>query len=428
MRHLARARLETLHAQSFHAQSFRARPVAATAALLAALAIVVVGCAADGPIVIGGVVPRSGPASLYGESVERGMVLAIDELRAAHQRGEFPLALALELRDSGSDPEQAAAALEELFDAGARAAVGGVTAAETHAMAAVADREKRVVVSPTARGGASAPSESAESAGASRYVFRLFPSLDREGSKLASFAALELRLRRSAVVAPTGDGAAGDSFTQEFERNRGEVVSRISYGDPATDGERIVKEVLASRPQAVLVSGPGEPVAEIVAGLQSRGYRGALLTTSSFAAPKVVAAAGRHAEGVLLARPTYDSASRRPAVRAFVAAFEKRHGETPDLWAAYGYDAVRVLAAAMVKAPSPRDAWVGLRGLTEYEGVTGHIQFDEAGDIAAFPRVYVVSKGKMKELAEMEGAERRRIINRLASAASPDRTPVRLPS
>jgi branched-chain amino acid transport system substrate-binding protein len=299
-----------------------------------------------------------------------------------------------------------------------------VTPAETDALAEVAEREHRVLVSPTAR----ARAVSTEgTAGASRYVFRLFPSIDREGSKLASFAALELDVERSAVVAPAGDGFAADSFAQEFERNRGRVVSTVTYRRK-DDDERIAQDVMKSRPQAVMVAGSGPRVAGIVAGLHERGFRGAVLTTSSFAAPDVMKAAGRHAEGVLLARPVFDVTSKRETVRAFVEAYRARFEAEPDLWAAYGYDGVRVLAAALEAAPSRREAWAGMRGLTDHEGVTGHIQFDEAGDVAAFPRVYVVSKGAMKEIAEMAAPERRQVMQRLALAMASDRAAARLPS
>jgi branched-chain amino acid transport system substrate-binding protein len=420
------------------------RAIFATSRARAALVVVAalpiaIGCAEEGPVRIGAVVPRTGEASAHGESVERGMALAVAELRAAHQRGELALDYELEVRDSASDPEQAATALQQLFDDGATVAVGGVTPAETDAMGEVAEQEKRVLVSPTAR--ARAATEAAE---ASRYVFRLFPSVDREGSKLASFAALELEVERSAVVAPAGDGFAADSFAQEFERNRGRVVSTVTYRDgvrTASDGgrcqrcpdgrnddERIVEDVMKSRPQAVMVAGSGARVAGIVAGLHERGFRGAVLTTSSFASPDAMKAAGRHAEGVLLARPVFDVESDRKSVRAFVEAYRARHDQEPDLWAAYGYDAVRVLAAALEAAPSRREAWAGMRGLTDYEGVTGHLQFDETGDVAAFPRVYVVSKGAMKEIAEMAGPERRQVLQRLALAVTSDRGSARLPS
>lgn len=377
-----------------------------------ALLPLVLGCGAGEPVRVGGVLPLAGAAGIYGRSVERGMTIAAEELRSEARRGRVPFEVVLDVRDSASQPQRAAAALEELFEEGAVAAVGGVTSAEALAMIDVADDARRVVISPAAR--------SPELEGASRYLFRLFPSVDREGSKLASFAALELGIDRSVLVAPRGDRSAADSFAQEFERNRGTIVGRVSYGVFDAGKADVTREILSYRSQAVLVEGLGEPVAQIVSGLEQGGYRGAVLTTSAFAAPEVIAAAGRHAEGVLLSRPGFDPASDEPAVRRFVETYRERHGEEPGIYAAYGYDAVRVLAAALEQEGRvPRNLWQGLHALRDYEGVTGPIQFDQMNGVTAFPRVYVVSsKGELEAISKMEERRRRRLLDRIARIAS----------
>jgi ABC-type branched-subunit amino acid transport system substrate-binding protein len=64
----------------------------------------------------------------------------------------------------------------------------------------------------------------------------------------------------------------------------------------------------------------------------------------------------------------------------------------PDLYAAYGYDSLQVLAAAVEGRPAlASEVHKGLRdSITEFPGVTGAIQFDEKGDVQKFPRVYVI--------------------------------------
>jgi branched-chain amino acid transport system substrate-binding protein len=220
---------------------------------------------------------------------------------------------------------------------------------------------------------------------------------------------------------PAGDATVVDSFAQEFERNHGQVVARFRYRETDPDPDRIAAEVMAGHPQAVLVAGAGAPVSAIIAALHARGYRGAVLTTSGFGAPKFVRAAGRRAEGVLLALPIFDVASPLPAVASFVESFSARHGEPPDVWAAYGYDAVHLLATALERSRGPADVWSAMRGLSGYEGVTGSIQFDEGGAAAAFPRVHVVSGGEVRELTEMGDRQRRDLFRRLA-AVVPDRS------
>ena len=67
----------------------------------------------------------------------------------------------------------------------------------------------------------------------------------------------------------------------------------------------------------------------------------------------------------------------------FKAKYKKRFNADVQLYAPYVYDAVNVMAAAMVKANSsdPAKYLPVLAKTTDYKGVTGNIGFDEKGDV-----------------------------------------------
>ena len=67
--------------------------------------------------------------------------------------------------------------------------------------------------------------------------------------------------------------------------------------------------------------------------------------------------------------------------KQFVVAFKERYGKFPDTWAAQGYDATMLLAAAIEKAGSsnPKLISQSLRSM-EWLGVTGLHKFDKNGD------------------------------------------------
>ena len=67
----------------------------------------------------------------------------------------------------------------------------------------------------------------------------------------------------------------------------------------------------------------------------------------------------------------------------FVARYKKKYNADVQIYAPYVYDAVNVLAAAMVKAGSaePAKYLPVLAKTAGYKGVTGTITFDEKGDI-----------------------------------------------
>ena len=315
--------------------------IAAIALLL--LAAVLGGACSDEHPTLGLVLPQSGPAAIYGTSVEQGARLAYQALQAQYEKGTYPYALELRTADTGGDPDSAAHRLGVLYDDGAVAAIGAVTAGEARAMAAVASKRRRVLLEPTAS--SNDPEE------ASRYVFHLQPSATREADKIGSFAVLELGLANAAILVPRGqaDSDLVTAFRTQFERSGGQVVGTVEYA-PATGAvPDAIRQVLTTKPQAVyLAVSAADPAArEVIEALRKHNFRGAVLTTSAFAAPEVVDEIGRTGEGLILSRSAFDPDSDRPEVQEFVQAYQDAYGADPDIYAAYGYDAMMVLARAV---------------------------------------------------------------------------------
>lgn len=383
------------------------------AALLASL-LGSLACGSGEPDRVGVVLPLSGEAKVYGRSVEAGAVLAWEELaRQARGAGEGAPGFELDVRDSSSHPQRAFELAAELYDSGAIAIIGGATDAEARAMVPAADTARRVLLSPSA--------SSAELAGRSRYVFRLSPSSYRQAVKMGSFAALSLDLSKAAVLMPATESGRelGRTFGAEFERQGGEILEAVAYPEDPEEVGRFVEKALGPRPEGIYVaSSRADRVARHVVGeLARHGFRGTVMTTSAFAAPELLARTGRGTEGLVLSASPFDPASEDPRVRAFVEAYRAKHGTAPDLYAAHGYDAVMALAGARrVEDGSSRALWQGLRSLSGLQGVTGIIQFDERGNVGQFPRVWVVEKGRLHELAS-DGEKRR--VAELSGAGSP---------
>lgn len=281
-------------------------------------------------------------------------------------------------------------------------------------MVAVANGAQRVLLSPSAT--------SASVAAASRYVFRVFPSDYQQANKIGSFASLELKLANAVVVASTDPYAKElvDGFEGEFKRNGGKVLGELAYTDGKGDVRSVVRRALAHHPQAVYLATTGADRAarRVIEGLDRRGFRGVIMTTSAFAAPEVLHETGRGAEGLIFARSAFDPAQKDPRVRAFVQAYRAKYGEDPGMYAAHGYDAMMVLARTVAKEKAvPWDIWEGLKGLSGYRGVTGFIQFDEQGNAGQFPRVYVVEHGKVDEFENLREGVKRRFVRRVARLA-----------
>jgi len=85
----------------------------------------------------------------------------------------------------------------------------------------------------------------------------------------------------------------------------------------------------------------------------------------------------------------------------FKARFSKRFGYDVQIYAPYVYDAVNVMADAMVRAGSAQPAkYLPELAKSNYKGVTGTIAFDEKGDIKnGALTMFTYKGGKRSEIA-----------------------------
>jgi branched-chain amino acid transport system substrate-binding protein len=158
----------------------------------------------------------------------------------------------------------------------------------------------------------------------------------------------------------------------------------------------IADHAVTLRPDFVYLAAYAQEVASLIRDLRSHNYSGIILTTHSFTAGDTISRIGEAAEGTYYTQTTFDVEGEvQPRQQAFIDAYRARYGEAPDLYAAHGYDAFNVLLEAYRKGGTTGlSFWKGIRSVQEFPGVTGLLQFDEKGDVAKFPHVYIVADGR----------------------------------
>jgi len=214
---------------------------------------------------------------------------------------------------------------------------------------------------------------------------------------MADFAARTLKIQSVVVIAEERTYGKGVNavFQPAFEGFGGHVLEVIEIPANAVgDISGLIGRVLTLEPDAVYLVAYEAGVSAMIEELHHQHYQGKILTTSAFATPSAIAKVGQDAEGVFLTQSVFELDSEHAHVQKFVNGFEKKYGERPDIFAAHGYDAMKVLAAAVKgRAALPSEVFKGLRdAIKEFPGVTGAIQFDEKGDVPKYPRVYVIGE------------------------------------
>ncbi len=357
---------------------------------LLVLAAVVTAACGSGKLIVGVVLPETGINKGYGASLEAGIKLALDEAVAK----QTPPGIEAQYRDSLSHPEYAAKEAAELFKAGALIVIGGATSAEAKAMIPEAEKAQRVIISPSASEPALAAS--------SNLFFRTVPSDEFEGVVAADFLVKEKKARTVAILYEQGLYADGmlPVFTAEATKLGAKLGDRLQIGP--TDWDKTIGDALtASKPDAIFICAYGEEILGALTVVRNVKYAGIVCAASAIDTGDVVRRAGALAEGVFVPLVRVDTDSQKEPVKSFVQRFKaQHHGASPDIFAAYGYDAAMVALAALTGPPlkDNSELLVRIMSLGDRLGVTGKLAFDEVGNIDHHPRMHVIRSGKLEDI------------------------------
>lgn len=372
-----------------------------------------VGCAPEAPkqrLPLGVLLSVTGPLAEVGSAQLNAVQQAVGEINA--RGGVLGQELEVRFRNDGSDPDQAERLAGELVSGGATVLIGGVDS-RIALRAAAASAPRAVFLS----GSATSP---AFTGGPGGFSFRTC-ALEAGEVALHAQRARARNLSRVAIVHPEGadHAALAEAFAAAFTRAGGTVTATAAYRPGEVTYAELLRPLLATDPEVVLLDADPVAGAEIVRDfvLTEPGSPVGWLFTHSVEIPSFVVAVGQRNfsfphEGVGPGTPT----GSRYAY--FAAGFEAKYGQPPPVGAfsANVYDAVYLAAAAMEQAGSAdpaavRDALrsVSLGGMAygpadyaalieaihqhrdvNYEGASGSVDLDLHGDTSAPYDVWAV--------------------------------------
>ncbi len=349
-------------------------------------AAVAAGCSSE--VRVGAIISETGSLASYGEKVKNGLDLAAEEINAAG--GIKGGTVTLMYKDDATNEELARQAAQELIEQeGVRLIIGAISSPVTLAIAPLCERKEVILFSPSS----SAPDISE----AGEYIYRNYPSDILEGTSMAKFAR-DLGLERLAIFALDNEFGAGLKrvFTKQYESKFREVVLTCDFadGETARFKEQLPK-IRKLNPDGIYIISYVNDLAELLKVLHDSGVKAVLMGSGSVT-EDLVRLAGPAAENLVYPQPSFDVESRNPAVASFVEAYRSKYGEDPDIYAAHGYDALKLLAQAIENGGSahPDNVRIGFSSIKNYEGAAGRTAFDENGDVVRYPRMFIIRNGK----------------------------------
>jgi ABC-type branched-subunit amino acid transport system substrate-binding protein len=358
---------------------------AAALALLAAFGA----HAQDTIIKIGHSGPLSGAQAFAGKDNENGARLAVEELNAkpitvAGKKLKFELLS----EDDQGDPKAGMAAAQKLIDAGVHYVVGpynsGVAIPASRAYNDAGALVASVATNPklTQQG--------------YKGLYRVNASDTQLGSKMALYAANEMKLKNVAVI--DDRTAFGQGLAEEFKKQAkaaGMTVAGHEFtNDKAFDFTSILTKLKTKNVQAIFFGGYAPQAAPMARQMKQLGITAKLLGGDTICTAEMGKLGGDTVgENVLCSQggAILDKAATGPA---FKAKFKARFKQDADVYAAAYYDAVMLYAQGMQKANSIDAQKVqAIISAGSYQGVAGTYAFDAKGDMKQSPVTIFTFKG-----------------------------------
>jgi len=340
---------------------------------LCVVAMVFVGCKGDSDTVsIGAIFPLSGSVAFYGNESRDGALLAIEEINAAG--GLLGKKLALISEDDEGNAEKTVNAFTKLTTRDKVSyLVGSSTSGPTMAMSTLAQRNKVVLVSPSAT--------NVQVTRAGDFVFRACFIDPFQGVVGADFAYETLGSRRAAVLYDAGadyNTGLADAFKGQFKALGGNLVADEAYQSGDVDFNAQITRIRAANPDVVYLPNYYNDVSLQAKQLRDQGITCALVGGDGW--DGLVDNAGDEVLNGFWSSG-FASDTTDPRGVEFVKAFQTRFGRTASQFAALGYDAMKLIidgieAAGTFDSSAAKDEIAKLSGAY----VTGNIRFDENRD------------------------------------------------
>lgn len=334
------------------------------------------------PIVvrIGHVGPTSGAIAHLGRDNELGASLAVEDLNRRQiviggRRARFELVTGDDVHDPTTAIEVARRMVAERVSAvvGHLGSGTSIPASRVYAEAGVPQITPSATNPKFTRRGLAT-------------TFRVVADEVAMGATLGRFAVQSAQART--IVTIDDRTSFGQRIAEEFEKGvkqaGGAIAAREYTNDKATDFASIIGRLAAVKPDLVFFGGMDAVAGPLMRqlrqyGVNARFFGGDGICTGEL--PKLAAGAMLDNQ-VVCAESGGVLAAERKGMDEFYTRFKQRFNREVQIYAPYTYDAVMVIADAMVRARSsaPDRVLQALRS-THYTGVTGTIRFDSKGDI-----------------------------------------------
>ena len=344
----------------------------------------------------GGSGPLTGENATYGVAVMNGAQIAVDEINAAG--GINGAQIEFQFQDDVSDSETAINAYNKLMDWGMQILVGPVITGPAISVSALAYEDRVFALTPSA--------SSLDVVSGKDNMFQLCFTDPNQGMGSATYMGANMPGSKVAVIYRNDDPYSQgirDTFVAEAANQDLEIVYEGTFtADTATDFSVQLTAAQSAGADVVFLPIYYQPASIILSQADAMGYEptffgvdgmDGILTLKNFDMSL--------AEGVMVLTPFSADATDERTVN-FVAEYNERFGETPNQFAADGYDCIYALKQALENAGCTPDmstedicdAMIEQFTTMSFDGLTGTgLTWGTDGTVSKLPMAVVIHDG-----------------------------------
>ncbi|MGD9504902.1 MAG: penicillin-binding protein activator [Syntrophobacteraceae bacterium] len=355
---------------------------------------------------VGCLIPLSGPHESFGRMVMRGLAMAAEEWNGSHPNQPVNLVL----KDTQTQPEVAARALDELAkENGVFAVVGLLSKQSIESLSPVVSKLGMPLLTMTQK----------DETAPNPYVFHVF--LDKEDMVRAEVRHCKEKLGCNKFAALYPAGRYGESLENVFDKVVHEVggnfVASASYEPNSTDFREPIQKLIQMSQKndpvptpnsipfdALFIPDESQTVALIAPQLPYYNLVGVTLLGTNIwgESPPINEVGGVYVEKAMFATPFHPE-SKSPVMQAFVEKFKGLYQSTPSYLEAQAYDAMKLFLMARSRlsgSSMQRTALIqNLLQIKGYDGVTGKLSFAPTGELDRTYLLMQVQGGKLVQVS-----------------------------
>lgn len=331
----------------------------------------------DGDTVkIGFVGPLTGGVSSYGIPVANSIQMAVEDY---NNSADSKYKIELIKEDSAGDATQATNAYNKLVSNDKVVAiVGPVITAEGLALGAASQNNKTPMISSSTSG----DSITLNADGSTRYNYFRTCSNDSMGGQTIAKALSNgqiLGVKKVAILTNSdSDYSQGctESFKTQAQKDNVQIVIEKGYQDATKDFKTQITEVLATGADTVFIPDYYETIATIVKQFKDAGFKGTFLGTDGWDGVLGIEGVDKSLFNGAYYTNVFDD--RADGVVNYVKAYKAKFNSETNMFGTMAYDAAWIMFKAIEAAGTTNaDDIIKALEATNYEGITGTIQFNE---------------------------------------------------